>query len=414
MIDFKKFELENGMKVIVHKDSSTPIVAMNILYDVGARDEDPEKTGFAHLFEHLMFGGSENIPKYDLPLENAGGDNNAFTNNDITNYYLTIPKQNLELAFWLESDRMNQLAFSTKSLDVQRNVVVEEFKQSYLNQPYGDVWLLLRPFAYKVHPYQWSTIGKDISHIEDATMEDVKDFYNRFYNPANAIMVIAGDVEVDEIKLLSEKWFGPISNKGSFVRDLPVEPLQTEARKLSVERDVPIDAIYKAYHICSRKDPDYYAIDLISDILSNGNSSRLYIKLVKEQKLFSDINAYITGDIDAGLFIITGKLIEGIKMEDAENAILRELEMLKETTVEDMELQKVKNKIESSLIFSEMSALNKAMNLAYSELLGDANLINLEIDKYSAVKTADISRVSSNVFRDENSSTIYYYAKKQI
>ncbi len=412
MIDFKKFELQNGMKVIVHKDSSTPIVAMNILYDVGARDEDPEKTGFAHLFEHLMFGGSENIPKYDLPLENAGGDNNAFTNNDITNYYLTIPKQNLELAFWLESDRMNQLAFSPKSLDVQRNVVIEEFKQSYLNQPYGDVWLLLRPLAYKEHPYLWSTIGKDISHIENATMEDVKDFYNRYYNPANAIMVIAGDVEVEEIKLLSEKWFGPILNNGSFIRELPEEPSQTEARTLTVERDVPIDAIYKAYHICSRKDPDYYATDLISDILSNGNSSRLYTKLVKEQKLFSEINAYVTGDIDEGLLIVTGKLVKGITMKDAENAILKEVELLGKTPVAKDELQKVKNKIESSLIFSETSALNKAMNLAYAELLGDADLINQEIDKYSEVTTEDLLRISKNIFKPENSSTIYYYAKK--
>jgi predicted Zn-dependent peptidase len=412
MIDFKKFELENGLRVIVHKDSSTPIVAMNILYDVGARDEDPEKTGFAHLFEHLMFGGSENIPKYDLPLENAGGENNAFTNNDITNYYLTIPKQNLELAFWLESDRMNQLAFSPKSLDVQRNVVIEEFKQSYLNQPYGDVWLLLRPLAYKVHPYQWSTIGKDISHIEDATMEDVKDFYNRFYNPANAIFVIAGDVEVEEIKVLSEKWFGPITNKGSFKRELPDEPVQTQARTLTVERDVPIDAIYKAYHICSRKDADYYATDLISDILSNGNSSRLYTKLVKEQKLFSEINAYVTGDIDKGLLIVTGKLVEGIKMYEAEKAILKEVELLGKEAVAKDELQKVKNKIESSLIFSETSALNKAMNLAYAELLGDADLINQEIMKYSKVTTDDILRISREIFKTGNSSTIYYYAKK--
>ncbi|NOX46656.1 MAG: insulinase family protein [Chlorobi bacterium] len=413
MIDFKKFELENGLKVIVHKDSSTPIVAMNILYDVGARDEDPEKTGFAHLFEHLMFGGSENIPKYDLPLENAGGENNAFTNNDITNYYLTIPKQNLELAFWLESDRMNQLAFSPKSLDVQRNVVIEEFKQSYLNQPYGDVWLLLRPLAYKVHPYQWSTIGKDISHIENATMEDVKGFYDRFYNPSNAIMVIAGDVDVEQIKLLSEKWFAPITNKGFFKRELPEEPVQKEARALTVERDVPIDAIYKAYHICSRKDANYYATDLISDVLSNGNSSRLYTRLVKEQKLFSEINAYVTGDIDKGLLIVTGKLVKGIKMADAEKAILMEVELLGKTHIEKDELQKVKNKIESSLIFSETSALNKAMNLAYSELMGDADLINQEIGKYSAVTIDDILRISKNIFKAENSSTIYYYAKKQ-
>ncbi|MBE9491597.1 MAG: insulinase family protein, partial [Bacteroidetes bacterium] len=258
MIDFDKFELNNGLKVIVHQDTSTPIVAMNILYDVGARDEDPDKTGFAHLFEHLMFGGSENIPKYDVPLENAGGENNAFTNNDITNYYLTIPKQNMELAFWLESDRMLQLAFSEKSLEVQRNVVIEEFKQSYLNQPYGDIWLLLRPLAYKLHPYQWTTIGKDISHIENATRKDVKAFYRKFYNPNNAILTVAGDIEMKEIEKLAQKWFGSIESFPKHERNLPLEPKQLEQRHLRVKRNVPFDSIYKAYHMCKRTDEDYY------------------------------------------------------------------------------------------------------------------------------------------------------------
>ncbi len=411
MINFEKFVLDNGLRVIVHKDESTPIVAVNILYNVGARDEDPDKTGFAHLFEHLMFGGSVNIPKYDTPLENAGGENNAFTNNDITNYYLTIPKQNLELAFWLESDRMLNLAFSEKSLEVQRNVVIEEFNQSYLNQPYGDVWLLLRPLSYKIHPYQWSTIGKDISHIENARMEDVKSFYKKYYNPDNAILVVAGDVEMSEVKQLAEKWFGPIAKGPEVKRNLPIEPKQTEARSQKVEREVPFDSIYKSYHMCSRYDDMYHTSDLISDVLSNGDSSRLYSKLVKEKNLFSEIHAYITGDLDAGAFIFSGNLVDGVSMEDANQALETEVQKLIDEVVSVDELNKVKNKIESTLEFSEMNVLNKAMNLAYSELLGDANLINLEIENYSKVSQKGIQSVAKEIFRKENCSTLYYYAK---
>jgi len=410
MIEFDKFKLDNGLKVIAHKDTSTPIVAMNILYDVGARDEDPDKTGFAHLFEHLMFGGSVNIPKYDVPLENAGGENNAFTNNDITNYYLTVPKQNLELAFWLESDRMLNLAFSKKSLDVQRNVVIEEFKQSYLNQPYGDVWLLLRPLAYKVHPYLWTTIGKDISHIENATMADVKAFYKKYYNPNNAILSIAGDIDLKEIKKLSQKWFGPIQSADKPKRKLPSEPEQKEGRHLSVKRDVPVDAIYKAYHMCKRTDDDYYTSDLISDVLSNGNSSRLFSRLLKERQIFSKINAYISGDIDNGLFVFTGKLANGTTMEKAEKALNDEIEKIKTVEVTNDELQKVKNKIESTIEFSEVNVLDKAMNLAYNELLGDADLINQEIAKYNSVTKNDIQRVARKIFTKNNGSTLYYNA----
>jgi predicted Zn-dependent peptidase len=410
MVNFERFLLENGLRVIVHTDTSTPMVALNLLYNVGARDEEPDKTGFAHLFEHLMFGGSVNIPKYDTPLENAGGENNAFTNNDITNYYLTIPKQNLELAFWLESDRMLDLAFSEKSLEVQRNVVIEEFRQSYLNQPYGDVWLLLRPLAYKVHPYRWSTIGKEIAHIENATMEDVRSFYKRYYNPNNAILTVAGNVTVDEIRELATKWFGPIQRGPEEERKLPAEPVQEEVRSLSVERQVPFDGIYKAYHMCSRKDDRYHTTDLISDILSNGNSSRLYSRLVKQQKLFSDLHAYITGDIDEGLFIFTGKLVKGVTMEQAEHALNLEIDAIKETAVDPEELTKVKNKIESNLEFSEISILNKAMNLSYSELLGDANLINLEKEHYGRVTDEMIMEVARDMFRPENCSTLYYYS----
>ncbi len=411
MIKFEKFVLENGLKVIVHQDKSTSLACINILYNVGARDENPEQTGFAHLFEHLMFGGSVNIPSYDEPLQLVGGENNAFTTNDITNYYLTLPAENLETGFWLESDRMLSLAFSEKSLEVQRNVVIEEFKQRYLNQPYGDVWLLLRPMAYKVHPYQWDTIGKEISHIENAQTEDVKSFFKRFYCPNNAIMVVAGNVELEEVKRLSEKWFAPIPKGPDNIRNLPVEPLQTEARSLTVERDVPVDAIYKAYHMCSRYDKAYYATDLISDILSRGNSSRFHNALIKEKKLFSDVNAYVLGELDKGLFVVSGKVTKGVSLEDAEKGINEELEKIKTELVAANDLTKVKNKMEAAHLFGEVEVLNKATNLAISELLGDANMINQEVEKYLAVSAEQIKEQANQIFRKENCSTLYYKSK---
>jgi zinc protease len=412
MIDFEKFELANGLKVIVHQDKSTPLACVNILYDVGSRDEDPEKTGFAHLFEHLMFGGSKNIPQFDEPLQMVGGENNAFTSHDITNYHLTLPAQNLETAFWLESDRMLNLAFSKKSLDVQKSVVIEEFKQRYLNQPYGDMWLLLRPMAYKVHPYLWDTIGKNIEHIENATMEDVKAFFKKFYSPNNAIMVVAGNVSVDEVKRLSEKWFGPIPKGVENKRNLPKEPRQTEARKLTVEQDVAANAIYKAYHMCSRRDKNYYSTDLISDILSNGNSSRLHKSLIKEKELFSNISAYASGDFDEGLFMISGKLNDGISIEQAELAIEEELNKLINVVISDDELVKVKNKVEASHVFGEVDILNKATNLAIAELLGGAAMINDEMNKYHAISQKDIKEVATDLFRKENCNTLYYLKKK--
>ena len=411
MIKFEKFELKNGLKVIVHKDKTSPIVAINILYNVGARNENPDKTGFAHLFEHLMFGGSINIPSYDEPLQRIGGENNAFTNNDITNYYLTLPKQNIETGFWLESDRMLSLEFSEKSLEVQRKVVIEEFKQRYLNQPYGDVMLLLRPLAYKKHPYQWATIGKEISHIENATMHDVKDFFYKHYAPNNAIMVVAGDVKPDEIKKLTKKWFGDIEKRNIEKLNINAEPKQTKERTQTVYRDVPFNSITKVFHMCDRLHNDYQTTDLISDILSNGNSSRLYQKLVKEKKIFNDINAYIMGSLDAGLFVFDGKINNDISIKDAENEILNEIENIKNNLVDKTELQKVKNKIESTFKFSEIGILNKAMNLAYYENLGDANLLNKELDKYLKVTQDDIKRIANDIFVKENSSTLYYLKK---
>ena len=411
MIKFDKFTLDNGLKVIVHQDKTTPVVTVNILYNVGAKDETDDLTGFAHLFEHLMFGGSVNVPKYDEPLQKVGGENNAFTNNDITNYYLSIPKENIETAFWIESDRMLNLAFSEKSLEVQRNVVIEEFNQRYLNQPYGDLWLLLRPLVFQKHPYQWATIGKDITHIENATMKDVKAFYKKYYNPDNAIMVVAGDVELEDIKHLSKKWFGPIEKGISFERIISKEPKQVEARFLRVDRDVPVNAVFKVYHMCGRNDVDYHATDLISDLMANGKSSRLHQKLVKENPLFSSVQAFISGDIHPGMLVFAGYLSEGVSPEDADKALLNEIDYLCKNGVDDIELQKVKNKVESALTFSDINTLDRAMNLAYYELLGDAQNTNLELGKYQNVKTKDIQRVAIDILKESNSTTLFYLKK---
>ena len=414
MIEFEKYILKNNLTVIVHQDKSTPMACLNILYDVGARDEDESKTGFAHLFEHLMFGGSINIPNYDEPLQLVGGENNAFTTNDITNYYCTVPADNLETAFWLESDRMISLAFTEKSLEVQRNVVIEEFKQRYLNQPYGDVWLLLRPLAFNVHPYKWATIGKQISHIEEATMDDVKSFFKKHYNPSNAIMVVAGNIEFENVKNMAEKWFEPISSGIKPTRSLPEEPKQTTPKKLTVERDVPTSAIYKVYHVCNSADEAYHSIDILSDILSRGNSSRLYKSLVKDKQLFSEVNAYLMGDFDKGLFVISGRISDHVTMDAAENGILEELENIKNSLVDSDELQKCKNKVESSVTFSETDVLTKATNLAISELLGDANLINEEIYKYAQVTKEKVKTQANLILNESNCSTLYYLSKSKL
>jgi zinc protease len=411
LISFNEFDLDNGLRVIVHEDPTVQIAVMNILYDVGSRDELPDKTGFAHLFEHLMFGGSQNIPSYDEPLQRVGGENNAFTNTDITNYYLTLPASNIETAFWLESDRMLSLSFDPKSLEVQRKVVIEEFKQRYLNQPYGDVWLKLRPLAYQVHPYQWATIGKEISHIENATMEDVKNFFFKYYVPANAILVVAGNVTVDQIKSLSEKWFGPIRGSKAY-RALPLEPLQNEKRFMEVKAKVPANAFYKAWHMPGRFHEDYYAIDLLSDLLGRGQSSRLYQKLVKDKEIFTSVSSFVMGTIDPGLLVISGRLNEGVELKDAEQAVDKIIEDLRNDAVVEEELGKVKNQAESILEFSEVEVINRAMNLAFAKLSGDANLVNAEAKKIDQVTATDIKRVSNQIFREENSNVLYYQALK--
>ena len=411
MIKFDRFILSNGLKVLVHPDKSTPMAVVNVLYDVGARDENPNQTGFAHLFEHLMFGGSINIPDYDDPLQNAGGENNAYTTNDLTNYYCQLPAENVETAFWLESDRMLSLAFSKKSLDVQRKVVCEEFKEHYINKPYGDVWHIMRELAYKEHPYRWMTIGKELSHVEDAQLDDVKNFFFKHYTPSNAIVVVAGDVSTDQVKALSEKWFGNIPSGNRYTRLLPQEKIQEEERRMTVRRKVPMDAIYKTWHMCARNDDDYYATDLLIDIIGGGASSRLYQKLVKEDQLFVHITCYHFGSLDNGLLTIEGQLVKGVDIRLAEEAIEKELDKIRNEKIEERELQKVQNKTESVMAFEDMSVMNRAGSLAFYELLGNGEKMNEEFKLYQAVTVADLHRVASSVLKPSNSNTLWYLAE---
>ncbi|HEX8277988.1 MAG TPA: pitrilysin family protein [Segetibacter sp.] len=411
MILYERFVLDNGLRVIVHEDHSTPMAVVNVMYDVGARDENPDKTGFAHLFEHLMFGGSVNIKDYDEPLQMAGGESNAYTTNDLTNYYIQLPSENLETGFWLESDRMLSLAFSKKKLDVQRKVVCEEFKEHYINKPYGDVWHKLRELSYKEHPYRWMTIGKELSHIENAKLTDVKEFFFKHYRPVNAVLVVSGHVFLDEVKRLSEKWFGPIPMGEKYLRNLPLEPKQMEPRLLEVEADVPLDAFYKTWHMATRLSKKYYATDLLSDILSGGGSSRLYQALVKEKQLFSQLDCSHMGSVDAGLLTIEGKLVKGVKMADAEKAVQEEVEKMKSDLVNESELQKVKNKTESMIAFEDMSVMNRANSLATYELLGDAEMMNTELTRYQEITAEDIKEVSHAIFDENNSNTMHYFSR---
>ncbi len=408
MIQYEQFTLSNGLQVIVHEDHSTPMAVMNIMYNVGAKDENPNKTGFAHLFEHLMFGGSLHIPTYDEPLQLAGGENNAYTTNDLTNYYIQLPAQNIETAFWLESDRMLSLAFNEKSLEVQRKVVCEEFKEHYINKPYGDVWKHMRELAYTKHSYNWMTIGKELSHIENATLNDVKAFFFQYYRPINAILVVAGNVTIDQVKALSEKWFAPIPSGNKYIRQLPAEPKQIIARKKEVKANVPLDALYKCWPICSRLDDLYYSTDLITDIFGGGSSSRLYQSLVKEKKLFSNIHCYHLGSIDPGLLTIEGKLVKGVSLEEADKSVTKEIEQFLVEGVAERELKKVKNKTESSITFEDMSLLSRANSLAFYTLLGDTSLINVELNRYQEVTTKNINDTVAAIFDADHSNTLYY------
>lgn len=410
MISFERFTLDNGLKVIVHPDHSTPMAVVNIMYNVGARDENPDQTGFAHLFEHLMFGGSVNIPEYDEPLQMAGGENNAYTTNDLTNYYLQIPVQNLETAFWLESDRMLSLAFSKKSLDVQKKVVCEEFKEHYINKPYGDVWHNMRTLAYTTHPYRWMTIGKELKHVEDAQLQDVKNFFFKHYTPANAILAVAGPVSTEQVKQLAEKWFGPIPSGTTYERNLPQEPRQAGDRVREIKAAVPLDALYKTWHMAARLEDGYYAADLITEIMGSGGSSRLFQSLVKEQQLFSNIECYHFGSVERGLMAIDGKLVKGVSMERAEAAVEAEIAKLLNEGITEAELQKAKNKTESVVSFEDMSLMNRANNLAFYELLGDANMMNTELGKFQEVTAEGLLQEAREIFREGNCNTLKYFA----
>ncbi len=414
MISYHHHTLANGLKILVHEDPSSPMAAVNLLYDVGARDEDPGRTGFAHLFEHLMFGGSAGVPEFDTVLQRAGGNNNAYTTNDLTNYYDVLPAVNLETALWLEADRMNLLDFSERSLDVQRKVVCEEFKEHYINQPYGDVWHKLRALVYTVHPYRWPTIGLELSHVEEASLDDVRNFFYRFYRPNNAILAVAGGVKTSEVIELAEKWFGQIERGPANERKLPAEPVQSKARHLIVEADVPVDMLYRAWPMCDRKHPDYYATDLLSDMLSAGESGRLHRRLVMENEFFSDLEAYITASFDDGLFVIEGKFAEGVDRGEAEAALEAELELVRTQFVSTEELEKARNQSEASEAFGNVSVLGKAMKLAYYELLGNAALINEEIEQYRRVSAEDIQRVAREVLRPERCSTLHYLSKQAV
>ncbi len=413
MINVTRYTLSNGLRVLHHYDANTRMTALNVLYDVGSKDDNPHRTGFAHLFEHLMFGGSENIPDFDTPLQLTGGENNAWTSSDITNYYTIAPTHNIETAFWLESDRMLRLAFTEQSLEVQRHVVIEEFKQRNLNQPYGDISQLIRSVAFTTHPYRWPVIGKKIEDIETATMDEVKEFFYAHYAPNNAILCVSGSITFEETVRLCEKWFSPIPRREIALRDLPVEPKQTEPRHLTVERDVPLDAIVKVYHMCPRNGAQYHACDLLSDVLGTGASSRLYAELVQEKQLFNSIDASISGEIECGLLIINGKLNKGVNIKDGEAAILEEIEKLQKHGVSYREMNKVINRFEAEHLVSNLNYTDKAANLAYHELIGCAEDINTEVDKYKALTPQDIQQAACDVLQENNCSTLYYLAKQK-
>jgi zinc protease len=408
MISYQQFTLSNGLQVIVHEDASTTLAVMDVIYDVGSRDEDPERTGFAHLFEHLMFGGSVNIPNYDSPLQSVGGENNAFTTPDLTNYYISLPYQNLETAFWLESDRMLSLAFNPQSLEVQRKVVIEEFKQRYLNQPYGDVWLKFRPLIYQQHPYRWATIGKEIKHIEEATLEDVKAFFQKHYVPSNAILVVAGKVDFEEVKILAEKWFGPIPAGVKPLRNLPVEPVQDEDRRMEIKADVPSNRLYIAYPVVGRYAPGYHAIDLLSDLLGRNESSYLYNALVQDQRIFDSLHASLTGSMDPGLLVVSGQVCEGVDVADAEKLLLDAIQDFVKTGIDAEGLQRVKNQAEASLVFGEVEVLNRAMNLAMAANAGNVDFVNTEAAHIAAVELKEIQDWANKLFLQGKKNTLLY------
>lgn len=411
MIPYRRKTLANGLTVLANRDRQSKLAAVNILYKVGARNENPGRTGFAHLFEHLMFRGTRSVENFDLPVQMASGDNNVFTNNDYTDFYMTLPAANIETALWLESDRIEGLDITPEKLGTEKKVVIEEYRQRYLNQPYGDQTLLLRALAYKTHPYRWAAIGLTPDHIAQATLDDVREFYRTHYHPSNAILSMSADIEEERMLALAEKWFGDLPDRPAAPCPIPQEPPQTEARREEVQRDVPATTVTVAYPMGGRLSPDFYTADLVSDLLSGGDSSRLYTRLVKQRRLLSSVNAYITGDLDPGLFIFTGQLLPQTTPEQAEEAFREEIETLCRIPAEAREMQKVKNKFEANTLFGELNVMNKAMNLGFYEMLGDAELANREVDAYGAVTADSILDFSRRTFRPERSSTLIYRAK---
>ena len=411
MISYEKMVLQNGLTVLMHEDKNTPIASISVLYKVGSRDEHPEKTGFAHLFEHLMFGGSVNIPDYDGVMQRAGGENNAYTNHDYTHFFTTLPAINIETALWLESDRMLELMLQKEVLDVQKKVVVEEFYETCLNLPYGDVWHELSALNYEKHPYKWPTIGVHPSHIEKANLTDVKKFYNKYYHPGNAILVIAGPISIKRMKELAMKWFNDIPSGKTIKKNYSSEPPKKEARHKQSQAEVPVDAIYMTFPCPARADKAFYAVDLLSDIFSNGPSSRLIHRLTRENKYFNHIDCYVTGDFDPGLIVFEGRPTEKISLQDAEEIISKEINDLKNQLIESSELQKWKNKAESTLVLSEMGIQSKSMNLGFFEALGNADLMNAESEIYQSLTAEEIQQAAKVWLRDDQKSVLTYKGK---
>lgn len=405
--------MKNGLTVLVNRDHASKLAAVNILYKVGARNEAEDKTGFAHLFEHLMFRGTSNVPDFDIPVQMACGENNAFTNNDYTDFYITLPKENLSTALWLESDRMRNLNLSREACDTEKHVVIEEFKQRYLNQPYGDEQLLLRALAYTRHPYRWATIGISPDHIERATLEDVRAFYDMHYRPSRAIIAISADIDEEEAFALVEEYFGDIEDRAAVIPAIDEEPKQHSPRRLEVEREVPATDITIAFHMGDRLSRDFFLGDLTSDLLAGGESSRLVNHLIKEQGLFSSVNAYITGSIDAGLFIIKGRLMPSTNEATAENALWQELRDIAQRPISEYEMEKVKNKFEANMLMGEINIMNKALNLCFYAMIGDITLINREAEIYRTITEEEVHDFARRIFTENNSSTLIYRATQQ-
>lgn len=412
MITYSKHKLENGLTLLANHDRTSRMAAVNILYKVGARNENPSRTGLAHLFEHLMFKGTHSVPDFDTPVQMACGENNAFTNNDYTDFYITLPVDNIQTALWLESDRMHGLNLSEEAIEIEKRVVIEEFRQRYLNQPYGDVMMLMRQMAYTSHPYRWATIGLSPDHIASASVEEIRAFYERYYQPSNAILSVSGDIEPEAFFSLAEKWFSGIENRDFAPLQIPVEPEQTEPRRMEVERDVPATMIVIAFHMGNRLSPDFFVGDMTSDLLAGGDSARLYDRLIKRKRLFATANAYISGDLDCGTFCFTGQLLPTTSVEAAEEAIWAEISELQQGKISKYEIAKVKNKFEANTLFGELNVMNKAMNLGYYEMTGDISLINREVDIYRSLGAEDVADFSRRIFRRENSSTLIYRAKQ--